>query len=67
MDFETYVKEEFKKTERKVDVLNEKVDKLMIFMAVEQAENRKKSKLSAMLIGGIISLIVSVASAFIKG
>ncbi len=58
MRFEDYCKEEFEKLDAKIDISNEKIDRLMIFMAVTQAEEAKKNKHTS----AIIAIVCSVSS-----
>lgn len=58
MNFEEYVRDELKKIDSKIDDNNKKIEKLMIFMAVEKATQAKTNKHTA----AIVAIICSVAS-----
>lgn len=59
MRFEDYCKEEFDKIAGKLDGNTKKVEKLMIFMAITQAEDANKNKYSSAIIAVICSITSS--------
>lgn len=66
MKFEDYCKEEFEKINNKIDGNSNKIEQLMIFMAVKRAEDSKQNKHMAMFVGAIVSILVSVATIVIE-
>ena len=74
MTFEEYTKEEFKKGEKKFDKIEMKIDdiklelhKIHIALEVDKQIRDAKTKRSALISGGIMSLIISILSHIFKG
>lgn len=74
MDFEEYVKEEFKNGERKFDKIDTKLDMMQkqlmdieVALKVDEKLRASKQRNSALLYGGIMSVIVGVVTHLLKG
>lgn len=74
MNFEEYVKEEFKNGERKFDKIDVKLDLMQdqlkdieIALKVDEKLRASKQRNSAILYGGLMSIIVGIATHILKG
>ncbi len=74
MNFEAYVEKEFKngeekfaKIEGKLDLVNKQLIDIQVVLKVEEKLQAAKARNAGLLYGGIMSIIVGVATHLIKG
>jgi predicted metalloenzyme YecM len=74
MNFEEYVKDEFKNGEKKFDkietrleIIHKQLTDIEVALKVDEKMRASKQRNSAMLYGGIMSIIVGVVTHLLKG